>query len=126
MLSLLLDEHISPKVAGQLCRKHPEMPVQGLQTWEQGRYLQVADSLLISLTNQHGLTLVTYDLRTIPELLANLAEQACDHAGVIFIDQKTIPPNHFGLLIKSLSFLWQREQDKDWSNRVLFLEAKGD
>lgn len=102
------------------------MPVQGLQTWEQGRYLQVDDNVLLALANQQGLTLVTYDLRTIPRLLAYLAEQACDHAGVIFIDQKTIPPNHYGLLVNSLFSLWQMEKDRDWRNRVLFLEATND
>ena len=102
------------------------MPVQGLQTWEQGRYLQVDDNVLLALAHQQGLTLVTYDLRTIPGLLARLVEQACDHAGVIFIDQKTIPPNHFGLLINSLSSLWQTEKDRDWRNRFVFLEAGDD
>lgn len=126
MLSLLLDEHISPRVAEQLRQKCPKMPVQGLQTWEQGRYLQVEDGLLLNLANQQGLTLVTYDLRTIPALLADFAEQGRGHAGVIFIDQRTIAPNNFGLLVRSLLFLWQAEQDGDWQNRAVFLAAKPD
>ncbi|MEM7794915.1 MAG: DUF5615 family PIN-like protein [Cyanobacteria bacterium P01_C01_bin.118] len=122
-LSLLLDEHISPKVAEQLHQKCPDMTVHVLQTWEQGRYLQIADNLLINLASQYSLTLVTYDLKTIPVLLAELAEQG--HGGVIFVDQKTIPPNNFGLLIKSLIYLWEAEKEKNWRNRVIFLEVSG-
>ncbi|MGD1952358.1 MAG: DUF5615 family PIN-like protein [Leptolyngbyaceae cyanobacterium] len=121
MLSFLLDEHISPKVAEQLHLKCPDMTVYVLQTWEQGRYLQIADNLLLNLASQYSLTLVTYDLKTIPMLLAELAEQG--HRGVIFVDQKTIPPNNFGLLIKSLIYLWEAEKEKIWKNRVVFLEA---
>ncbi|MEO0759515.1 MAG: DUF5615 family PIN-like protein [Cyanobacteria bacterium J06648_16] len=126
MLSFLLDEHISPKVAEQLRLKCPDIQVRVLQTWEQGRHLQLADDQLINLAHQYGLTLVTYDLRTIPTLLAVLAEQEHNHAGVIFIDQKTIPPNNFGLLVKSLAYLWKAEKKKDWKNRALFLEARKD
>jgi hypothetical protein len=35
-----------------------------------------------------GLTLVTYDRRTIPPLLNTRAEEAPSHAGVIFVDEK--------------------------------------
>ena len=123
MLSFLLDEHISPKVAEQLRQKYADMTVYVLQTWEQCRYLQIADNLLLNLTNQYSLTLVTYDLKTIPVLLTELAEQGHDYGGVIFVDQKTIPPNNFGLLIKSLIYLWEAEKEKIWKNRAVFLEA---
>ncbi|MEO0455455.1 MAG: hypothetical protein AAF152_02570 [Cyanobacteria bacterium P01_A01_bin.114] len=124
MLSFSLDEHISPKVGEKIRQKHPNIPIYGLQTWEQGRHLQSGDDLLVSLA--YSLTLVTYDLRTIPTLLADLAVQNRDHSGVIFIDQKTIPPNDFGLLIRSLVYLWDLEKEADWTNRVLFLETRRD
>ncbi|MEM9906407.1 MAG: DUF5615 family PIN-like protein [Cyanobacteria bacterium P01_D01_bin.44] len=126
MLSFLLDEHISPKVSEQIRHKYPDIPVYGLQTWQRGRHLHSSDDLLIELAKQNSLTLVTYDLRTIPTLLANLVVQGRDHKGVIFIDQKTIPPNNFGLLIRSLVYLWNLENENDWTNRVLFLEANKD
>jgi hypothetical protein len=124
MLSFLLDEHISPKVSEQIRQKCPNLLVYVLQSWEQGRYLQLSDDLLLNLAVEHSLTLVTYDLRSIPTLLADLAEQGRDHTGVIFVDQKTIPPNNFGRLIRSLVFLWETEKEKDWKNRVIFLEAR--
>lgn len=124
MLAFLLDEHISPQIGQQLRQKRPNMSVFVLQNWEQGRYLQLADDLLINLAHQHSLTLVTYDLRSIPVLLSKLTEQEHDHSGVVLIDQKTIPPNNFGLLIGSLIHLWDANQQRDWKNRVIFLEAQ--
>lgn len=123
MLSLLLDEHISPKIGKQLLKKRRDIRVRTLQTWEQGSYLELDDELLLELAQKESLTLVTYDLRTIPTLLVQRAERGLNHAGVIFIDQKTIPPNNFGLLIKSLVQLWDVEQDRNWENRVIFLQA---
>ncbi len=126
MLSFLLDEHISPKVGEQIRQKCPDISVYVLQFWENGRYLQLTDDLLLKLAIEHSLTLVTYDLRSIPTLLASLAEQGCEHTGMIFVDQKTIPPNNFGLLVRSLVYLWETEKENDWRNRVIFLKAQKD
>ena len=123
MLKFLLDEHISPRVGEQLCNKCPSMSVYTLQTWEDGRYLQLPDDVLMTLAYQHSLTLVTYDLRTIPLLLSEWAALEQDHAGVIFIDQKTIQSSNFGLLVKSLMHVWNVEKKAKWKNRVMFLEA---
>lgn len=47
MLHFLLDENVSPKVAEQLNDKHAEITVHALQTWQQGRYLQAPDDVLL-------------------------------------------------------------------------------
>jgi hypothetical protein len=59
------------------------------------------------LTRGHllGLTLVTYERRTIPLLLKTWSEEAHSHAGVIFVDVKTISPLDIGGLVKSLGVL---------------------
>jgi hypothetical protein len=123
MLSFLLDEHISQKVCYQIQSKYPEIQVYSLQNWEGGRYLELDDELLLDLANNQGLTLVTYDLRSIPTILAERAEKGLSHAGVVFIDDKTIKPNNFGLLVRSLIKLWELEKQSNWENRIIFLEA---
>ena len=39
-----------------------------------------------------GLTLVTYDRRTIPPLLKTWAEEERTHGGVVFVDEKRFRP----------------------------------
>ena len=55
------------------------------------------DPLILKEAAARGAALVTYDLRTIPPLLKSWIEEGRDHGGVIFVDDKTIPPSNFGL-----------------------------
>lgn len=121
MLSFLLDEHISPKVGVQLKNKNADITVHTLQAWQQGRYLQAPDDLILDVACQHSLTLVSYDTRTIPALLKDLALQQKDHAGVIFVDSKTIKSNDIGTLVEALHRLWTAQKDREWTSRCLFL-----
>jgi hypothetical protein len=68
-----------------------------------------------------GLTLVTYDRLTIPPLLKTWAEQARPHCGVIFVDDKTMPPAETGGLVSALAELAKNAGTWDWTNRVFLL-----
>lgn len=102
MLKLLLDEHISPKVAAGLCRRGPKIVVRSMPEWEDGAYLGQEDSVFRQEAFVQKLTLVTYDRRTIPTLLKSWAEAGRQHAGVIFVDEKTISPANLGKLVECL------------------------
>jgi hypothetical protein len=121
MLKLLLDEHISPAVAHGLRRRRPSTSVLCLPEWEGGTYLGQPDSVCLEQAAAQHLTLVTYDRRTIPPLLKAWAEQGRKHAGIIFVDEKTIPPPDIGGLVRALARLSRKSQKWIWSNRVIFL-----
>jgi hypothetical protein len=121
MLKLLLDEHVSSEVAEGLRRRLKTVAVHGLAEWERGRLLGLADEVILEEAATKKWTLVTYDRRTIPPLLKIWAEAGCDHGGVIFVDEKTIPPSDFGGLIRALQKLFQDSAKWDWTNRVCFL-----
>jgi len=89
--------------------------------WENGEFLGRDDSASLQQAGTQGLTLVTYDRRTIPPLLKAWAEEGRNHAGVIFVDEKTISPADVGGLVRALANLFHEAADCDWTNRICFL-----
>ena len=124
MLRLLLDEHIAPAVARQLHECIPELDVSPLAAWEGGVFLGADDAAILGAAARAGYTLVTYDLRTVPPLLKRWAESGVEHAGVVFVDSRTIPQCGVGALARALGELWRAERDAEWRNRVVFLARR--
>jgi hypothetical protein len=120
-LKLLLDEHISPAVALGLRRRNRSLLVLCIAEWESGEYLGQTDLACLAEAAVQSLTFVTYDRRTIPPVLKSWAEAGRSHGGVIFIDEKTIPPSDSGSLIRALARLARQTSGWDWTNRVCFL-----
>jgi len=121
MLKLLLDEHISPDVAKGLRRRNRILEVSYMVEWEDGYFLGQEDSPCLREAAVQGLTLVTYDRRTIPPLLKTWADEGRTHGGVVFVDEKTISPADIGGLVRALTRLARETGDWDWTNRVCFL-----
>jgi hypothetical protein len=121
MLKLLLDEHISPDVASGLRRRTRSIVVHAMAEWEAGGFLGQDDAVCLRQACAKGLTLVTYDRRTIPPLLKVWAEEGRAHGGVIFIDEKTISQADIGGLVFALFKLVKEAGKWDWTNRVVFL-----
>jgi hypothetical protein len=121
MLRLLLDEHISPGVAQPMRRRDRKIVVIAMVDWEEGNFLGQEDSACLQEAAIQKLTLVTYDCKTIPPLLKNWAEEGRQHAGVVFVDEKTISPGDIGGLVQSLGQLIKEARDWDWTDRIRFL-----
>jgi len=121
MLKLLLDEHISPDVAAGLRRRSRTLTVHSLVEWEGGSFLGQEDAAVIGAASAPNLTLVTYDRRSIPALLKTWAEQGRSHAGIIFVDEKTISQGDIGGLVRALSELFKEAGQWEWKDRVYFL-----
>jgi hypothetical protein len=121
MLKLLLDEHISPDVANGLRRRNRALQIRYMAEWEGGRFLGQDDHACLREAAAQGLTLVTYDRRTIPPLLKTWAEEGHAHGGVIFVEEKTISPADIGALVLALTSLAGETGKWDWTNRIYFL-----
>ncbi len=122
MLSLLLDEQISPQVVAALSVLAAEVPVVSIHGWRGGALLGSDDALVLQEAAQEGLTLVTYDLKTIPPVLVEWGIAGQPHGGVILVDDRSISPADFGGLTRALLYCWQVQGGWDWTDRILYLK----
>src|SRR5262245_1380667 len=122
-LSLLTDEQISPLVAEQVRAKRPEIPIASVSTWRAGALLGALDDHLLRAAAEDGLTLVTYDRVSIPPLLTEWGSNGEEHAGVIFIDERTIAQADLGGQVLALIAHRDQTHDWEWRNVIAFLRA---
>jgi predicted nuclease of predicted toxin-antitoxin system len=118
-MRLLLDAHVSPAVARAVI--DDGIDIQTLQTWLGGEHRDASDDQIVTAAHADGRTLVTFDCRTIPELLKVWAETGRQHSGVILIDDRTIRQSDVGSLVRALRRLIQDSGDEPWMDRVVFL-----
>jgi hypothetical protein len=64
---------------------------------------------------------VTYDLATVPDLLARFAAEERNHAGVLLVDDATIPPEKVGALAAAISDLLIELGAADTTNLTRFI-----
>lgn len=121
MIGLLLDEHLSPGIAAGLRRTGISVVIHSMNEWNGGAFLGRTDEECLTEAARQGLTLVTYDCRTIPLLLKSWREHGRNHAGMIYVDQKTISPGDIGSLVRALARLVAESGQADWANRQEFL-----
>jgi hypothetical protein len=95
-----------------------------MAAWGRGEFLGQQDTVCLPEAAAQGLTLVTYDRRTIPPLLKVWVEEQRKHGGVIFVDEKTISPADTGGLVRALSELARTTARGDWSDLVCFLRLE--
>ena len=123
MLSLLLDEHLSPEIALAARRLSRGMRIVSIHVWLGGHFVGVSDAELLQEAVRKKYTLVTFDLRTIPLLLRSWADEGVDHGGVVFVDEKTFAQNNLGGIARALVELWELQGRLDWTNRAFFLQS---
>lgn len=119
----LLDEHISPGVARLL--REGGVEAIALREWRQGEYLSQPDEDILRAACLEGLTLVTFDVHSIPPVLRYMAESGIVHAGVVFISTKSIDQDDVSHLVTALERLVSAQGDMSLENQVLFLSRHG-
>jgi hypothetical protein len=123
VLRLLLDEQLSPEVARQVRRHQPECDIVSLHTWQHGAYVGKSDDIVLTAARDAGLTLISRDVRSIYPLIVAWAEAGRSHAGVVFVDDKTIPERDLGGLVRAILYLWGQKEHEPWEDRVEFMRV---
>lgn len=114
-MRLLLDEHLSPSLAQQL-------RLRGIDAVTLGRTdLGALDDVVLARALSDNRVLVTYDQQTVPGLLREWAQAGRHHAGVIFIDEKTIRQDDIGSQLSALEQFVTHHKEEDWTDKVVYL-----
>ncbi|MCW3100548.1 MAG: hypothetical protein JWL77_6166 [Chthonomonadaceae bacterium] len=121
-LTLLLDEHITPTVAERIRAKRPKIDVQSIFQWRNGAFKGVPDPAILSALQTEARVLVTYDIQMLSEWSFIFTGET-PFAGIIFVDERTRPPNDPGGLVLALIALWDQNYMEDWTNRIDFLRS---
>lgn len=121
MLSLLLDENLSDEIARQVLSKRPDIPIVSVHDWGGGRLRGVSDAEVLRAAAAAQLTLVSYDVNTIPLLLVQMANEAFVHGGIVFVNNATIRSNDYGGLVRALIQLHDAEREAVWRDRLFYL-----
>ena len=82
----------------------------------------VPDEAILQAARLEQLTLISYDQKTIPPILVEWGQKNITHAGVMFIDYRSISPSNFGGLVKAIVWLWKTQNSNSWHNRVVYLQ----
>src|SRR5438128_1202764 len=122
-LSLLTDEQIAPMVAEQVRAKRADIPITSVSLWRGGTLLGAPDDHLLRAAAEDDLTLVTYDRVSIPPVLIEWGITGEEHAGVVFIDERTIPQADLGGQVLALIAHWDQACDWEWRNVIAFLRS---
>ena len=120
-LAFLTDEQISYVVAEQVQAKRPDIPITSVRAWRGGTFQGKADESLLRAAAEEGLTLVTYDQKTIPPILSEWGVTGEAHAGVLFVDGLSVPQSDVGSLVRALIAHWDLTQTWEWNNMISFL-----
>ena len=118
----MLDEHISPVIAQQLRSKNLAVRVVSVHEIRGKALIGAPDSMVLRAATEDGLTLVTFDLRTIPTLMRDWAAAGEAHAGILLVDQRSVRPDDFGGLVRALEAFCHKQSARDWTNHTAFLE----
>lgn len=123
-MKLLLDSHITRAVASAWQRRW-RLDVLHIADWRGGLYRAADDGEVLAACFDEGRVFVTYDQQTIPVLLRRWAEEEKPHAGVIFGDLNTVPPNRVGVVVRGLTALVEELSGSDMTNVVRYLRSPG-
>ena len=117
-MKFLLDEHLSPGVAG-ICP--PGMAV-AFRDWRGGKMVGLDDHTLLAEAARDRLTLVTFDVATIPALLQEMAMVGESHQDVVFISSRSFAQNDLAAIAAALRQLHKSLGAESWTNRIVFLK----
>ena len=120
----LLDEHLSPEIVPIARALNARLTVLSLHGWRDGLLIGQSDERILREAAREKMTLVTFDVNTIPPLLQEMAQAGENHAGVVFVSSKSFAQNDSAGIAAALLRLWLANKHANWTNRTVFLSKQ--
>jgi hypothetical protein len=121
MRLFLLDCHIAKATVEALRKKLSSVRSEHLATWRDGAFLKSTDEEILAACQDEGHIFVTFDQRTIPDVLRRWAAEGRPHSGIVFGDENTVKPGDPGGMASALATLIKEIADIDSTNMIRFL-----
>src|SRR3954454_861162 len=99
-MQLLLDAHFSQTVSRAL--REGGADAVTLDEWHDGLYRHRPDHVILEAAAAEARILVTYDNRILSDILIAWATIGRSHAGVVFVNNRTIRQQDVGGLVRAL------------------------
>ena len=124
MNGYLLDENLSQVISEQVAKKNTSILIVSVHSWRGGAFKGMPDSRIIRAAAEEGLTLISYDRQTIPNLLKQIFSERESHSGILFVDNLSIKNQDIGGLVNAILSHWDENRDEDWNNRTGYLKPR--
>lgn len=122
-MRLLLETHINPTIGVELARLVPTLEVELQQRWRDGVLRTATDDELLTAARDDGYIFVTFDVTTIPPLLAQRYERGLASPGVILVSARRFRQNDVAGIARALAAFCQEYGQKEWAGQVVYLTA---
>ncbi len=120
MTRLVADANLSRKFVRACLRLDKKCPLVPLADWMNGKYRVSEDAVLLAVLREQGLTLVSFDRRTMAAHAGELTRAGAGHAGVILF-RRSVSPIDYGKQSRLLVEFWREAGNEDWADRIAYL-----
>lgn len=79
------------------------------------------DDELLTAAHEDAYIFATFDVTTIPTLLARRYERGVASPGVIFVSRRTFRQNDAAGIARALARFWRDHSQEEWAGQVFYL-----
>jgi len=120
VIRLVADENTSHRLIRACGRLEASFPLIHITDWQEGRYCEAEDPVILQALRLERLILVSLDRRTIAMHAGELTRSGAGHSGVILF-RRSVSQSDFGKQSRLLVEFWRESAGWDWADRIQYL-----
>ena len=120
MIRLIADANLSHRFVEACLRLDRKFPIIHIADWMDGKHRISKDPVLLPVLREYGLTIVTFDRKSMAMHAGELTRASGGHAGVILF-RRIVSQIDYGKQSRLLVEFWNEAKDWGWSDRIEYL-----